>query len=106
MSWLLLAAATHSTPLEKLQKIPTSFWINVGIAVAVIIALIIALRKLAHVNKIVLAVIVLIILSTIGFNWIYDRNEPKWATPVVEQLAKFFPTKGTYAASQSKTGKP
>jgi hypothetical protein len=102
MSWLLLAAATHSTPLEKLQKIPTRFWIYVGIAIAVIIAAIIVLRKLAHVNKIVLAVIVLIAGSTIGFNWIYDRNEPKWATPAVEWLAQFFPSKGSYTATQSK----
>lgn len=106
MSWLLLAAATHSTPLEKLQKIPITFWINIGIAVAVIIALIIALRKLAHVNKIVLAVIVLIVLSTIGFNWVYDRNEPKWATPAVEWLAQFFPSKGAYASQQAKSVKP
>lgn len=102
MSWLLVAAATHSTPLEKLQKIPITFWVNVGVAVAVVIALIIVLRKLAHVNKVVLAVIALIVGSTIGFNWIYDRNEPKWASPAVEWLAQFFPSKGSYSATQSK----
>lgn len=102
MSWLLLAAATHTTPLEKLQRIPPRFWLYIGIGIAVVVAAIIVLRKLAHVNKIVLAMIVLIVGSTIGFNWIYDRNEPKWATPAVEWLAQFFPSKGSYATTQSK----
>jgi len=53
-------------------------------------------------NKVVLTVIVLIVLSTIGFNWIYQRNEPAWATPVVEKLAGFFPSKGAYATKQTQ----
>jgi hypothetical protein len=36
----------------------------------------------------------------VGFQWIYERNEPKWATPVVEKLANFFPSKGQYAERQ------
>jgi hypothetical protein len=45
------------------------------------------------VNKVVLAVVVLVVLSIIGFNWIYERNEPAWATPVIEKIAEFLPSK-------------
>jgi hypothetical protein len=93
-------AAPHSTAVEKLEKIPPAFWIKLGIAVLVLVGVVIVLRKLAHVNRVLLTVIVVIILSTVGFNWIYQRNEPAWATPVVSKLADFFPTKGAYNAKQ------
>jgi hypothetical protein len=97
---LFLAAVAAPTALEKLKQIPPAFWLKVGIAVLAIVVAVIALRKLAQMNKIVLTVIVLIILSTVGFSWIYERNEPAWATPVVEKLAGFFPSKGSYDNKQ------
>lgn len=99
MSWLPLAAAAP-TALEKLQQIPRSFWLTVGGAILALVVAVILLRKLAHVNKLVLSVIVLVALSSVGFSWVYERNEPSWATPVVEQLAKFFPSKGAYDTKQ------
>ena len=92
---MLLLAAAAPTALDKLKQIPPAFWMKVGIAVLALVVAVIVMRKLAGMNKVVLTVIVLIILSTVGFNWIYERNEPSWATPVVEKLAGFFPTKGT-----------
>jgi apolipoprotein N-acyltransferase len=86
------APAPHST-VERLQSIPLEFWWKMGVGVVGLVVLVIALRKLAHVNKLVLGIIVALVLSIIGFNWIYERNEPSWATPVVERLAGFFPTK-------------
>jgi hypothetical protein len=89
-----LAAAAASAPADKLRQIPKEFWIRIGIAVLAVIAVVIVLRKLAHVNKAVLAVIVLLGSSIVGFNWIYQRNEPAWATPAVNFLSGFFPSKG------------
>ncbi len=104
MSLLPLAAA--QPVLEKLERIPPAVWLKLGIAVLAIVLAVVALRKLAQMNKVVLAVIVLIIVSTIGFNWIYQRNEPKWATPVVEKLAGFFPAKGAYSVKQQTQPRP
>ena len=42
----------------------------------------------------------------IGFNWIYERNEPAWATPTVTWLGGFFPGKGSYGAKQQTTTPP
>jgi hypothetical protein len=87
------AAATNAT--DKLRQIPSEFWIKLGIGIVVIVAVVVVLRKLAHINKGLLALGVGLVVSIIGFNWIYERNEPSWATPVVERLAGFFPSKGT-----------
>ncbi len=92
----LAAASTAPSALEKLRDVPPAFWLKLGLAVLVVVVVVIALRKLAQVNKVVLAVVLLIVFSAIGFNWIYERNEPSWATPVVEKLANFFPSKSTY----------
>ncbi len=54
------------------------------------------LRALAGINKFVLIIFVLIMASTLGFSWIYERNEPKFLTPLVDLVAPFFPTKSSY----------
>lgn len=92
--------------MEKLHRIPPAFWLKIGLAVLAIVVVVVLLRKLAHANKVVLGVVVLIVVSTIGFNWIYERNEPAWATPAVEKLATFFPSKGAYNSKQQTTVKP
>jgi len=94
MSLLAAAPAAASTALEKLQKIPTEFWLRIGLGIVGIVVVVIFLRKIAKVNKVVLAVGVGVGLTIVGFNWIYQRNEPAWATPAVQWLAGFFPTKG------------
>ena len=48
----------------------------------------------------VLTLIVLFAVSVIGFNWNYERNEPKWMTPIVEKIAPFFPAKDSYGGKQ------
>jgi len=93
----LLAAATPATPvttLDKLKAIPPEFWTRLGLAVLVIIAFVFVLRKVAKMNKVVLTIVTFIIVTVVGFNWVYERNEPGWATPAVAFLAGWFPTKG------------
>jgi apolipoprotein N-acyltransferase len=94
MHILAAAAPMPATGLDKLRAIPTEFWVKAGIAVLALVIVVLVLRKLAQANKVVVAVVAFIVLSMVGFNWIYERNEPAWATPVVEKLAGFFPSKG------------
>ena len=98
----LATAAANQTALDKLKEIPPAFWMKVGLAVLVVVVAVVALRKLAGANKIVLAIVVLLVGSIVGFNWIYERNEPAWATPFVEKVAQFFPAKDSYNATQKK----
>lgn len=95
---LIIASAT----LEKLQNLPQKFWINAGIFVGVIIAAVVIWRFIHNVNKIWLSVVIFLILAIVGFNWIYERNEPEFMTPVIAPLAEFFPSKGAYKESQAK----
>ena len=97
----LLAAAvvgTTHTAVDRLRQIPMEFWLKVGLGVVVIVATVIVLRKVVHMNKVILGVGVGLVATFVGFNWIYERNEPGWASTPVQWLAGFFPTKGKIEA--------
>jgi hypothetical protein len=96
--YFLAAAAATKSAADRLREIPNEFWIKIGIGILILVGVVVALRKLAKVNKIVLTIVVLLVGSIIGFNWIYERNEPAWATPAVNWLANYFPTKGAIQA--------
>lgn len=97
-----LAAAESSTALEKLKAIPPAFWLKIGIAILAIVVAVILLRKLAGANKIIVSIVAFVIVTIVGFNWIYERNEPAWASPIVSKIAAFFPEKDSYNATQKK----
>ena len=88
---LFFAAAST---VDRLKEIPTEFWYKMGLGILGVIVAVVVLRKIAKVNKVVLGVVVLLTLSFMGFQWIYERNEPAWATPFVERVSHFFPSKG------------
>lgn len=92
---MLFLATTATTTADRLRQIPTDFWLRLGLAIVVLVVAIVVLRKVAKVNKVILTIGVGLVLSIVGFNWIYERNEPTWATPTVRWLAGFFPSKGT-----------
>lgn len=93
----LLAAAA-----DKLRNIPAEFWLKALVALAALVVAIMVLRKLAEMNKVVLAGVALFVVTMVGFTWIFERNEPSWATPAVSFISGFFPSKGSYAAKQQQ----
>ncbi|MDB6168876.1 MAG: hypothetical protein JWM88_1740 [Verrucomicrobia bacterium] len=100
---LLLAAATAATTLEKLRQIPSDFWWKLGLVVVGLIVVVLVLRKIAGMNKVVLAIIMFVVVTIVGFNWIYERNEPAFLTPLVDKIAPFLPAKGSYNAKQASS---
>lgn len=90
------ATSTHQSAADKLREIPLEFWLKVGGGIVAIIVVVILLRKIAKANKLLLGMGVFLVVTIVGFNWIYERNEPAWATPAVQWLAGFFPSKGKY----------
>jgi hypothetical protein len=88
------------TALDKIEKIPPAFWLKALLGVVGFIAVIIALRKIAGMNKVVLAIIVFVVTTVVGFNWIYERNEPPFMTPFINRIAPFLPSKGSYGGKQ------
>lgn len=95
---LLLAATT----LEKMQAVPAKVWINIGLGILVFVVGIILLRKAAEMNKVLLSVIIFVVVTIVGFNWVYSRNEPKFMTPIIEPLANFFPSAGKQAEKEKR----
>jgi len=96
-----LAAAV--TTLDKIEKIPREFWIEIAIAVLAVIAIYVVLRTVLKINKFVLGGAAFIAAGLIWFNWIYHRNEPRFLTPVMNKIAPFFPAAGAYQTKQAGT---
>ena len=86
---------------EKAAKIPSSFWLKLFLVIVAFIVAIFVMRKLLEVNKFVFISVGLLGSFIIGFQWIYERNEPAFLTPIVDSVATFFPSKGAYQISQA-----
>lgn len=99
---MLLFAATA---LEKLQDVPKAFWVNALMAIGAFIVAVILIRNAARMNKFVLGMIVFLFVAVVCFQWIFERNEPKFLTPYVEKVAPFFPSKIDYYGKQQNMPK-
>src|SRR5581483_518838 len=75
----LFAAVANPSALDRIRQVPTEFSLRIATAIVVVVVGVVLLRKIAHVNKIVLSIVVALVVSIVGFNWIYERNEPRWA---------------------------
>ncbi len=89
-----------TSALESAQNIPPATWLKLGIGVAALVVAVVVLRTVAKMNKILLGVLVFVVFSVFFFSWVYNRNEPKWMTPVIEKIAPFFPSASSYANKQ------
>lgn len=99
---LLLAA----TALEKMQAVPAKVWVNLAMGVLIFFAAVIIIRKAAEMNKVLLSVIIFVVLTTVGVNWIYARNEPRFLTPIIEPIAQFFPSAEKKAEKEKRREMP
>ncbi len=99
---LMLAA----TAVEKLQTLKPDVWMKIGIGVGGFILAILLWRRIMKMNKIIAAVIVFVVTTVVFFSWVYNRNEPKFLTPLVERIAPFFPSAGAYSSKQGSMPKP
>ncbi len=97
---MLLFAASA---LETARSVPAATWLKLGIVIASLVALVFILRKIAGMNKILVGVAVLVVVSVIFFSWVYKRNEPAWMTPVIEKVAPFFPKANSFEKRRNNT---
>jgi len=94
------------TALEKIKTLPPAIWLKIAIAVTAFCLTIFLFRRLMKMNKIIASVIVFVAGTIVFFSWVYNRNEPKFMTPIVEKIAPFFPSAGSYASKQQTAPKP
>ena len=93
------------TAVEKMKTLPPDVWLKIGIAVAVFVGAIFLFRRIMRMNKIIAGIIVFVVSTVVFFSWVYNRNEPRFLTPIVEKIAPFFPSAGAYNAKQTTTPK-
>ena len=94
------------TAMEKLKTLPPDIWLKIGIGIAAFVISILVFRRVMKMNKIIASIIAFVVFTVVFFSWVYNRNEPKFLTPLVERIAPFFPSAGSYAAKQQTTPKP
>ena len=94
------------TAYEKLQTLPPAVWLKIGIAILSLVVAVFVLRRVMKMNKIIASVIVFVVVTVVFFSWVYNRNEPKFLTPLMDRIAPFFPSAGSYNAKQQSTPKP
>lgn len=89
------------TALEKMQTLKPEVWMKIGIAVVAFLAAILIYRRIMKINKVIAGVIIFVVVTVVFFSWVYNRNEPKFLTPLVQRIAPFFPSAGAYETKQS-----
>jgi glucan phosphoethanolaminetransferase (alkaline phosphatase superfamily) len=94
------------TAVEQLKTLPRDVWLKLGIAIAAFIIAILVFRRVMKMNKIIASIIVFVVGTVVFFSWVYNRNEPKFLTPLVDRIAPFFPSAGSYASKQQSNPKP
>lgn len=99
---LLLAVSA----MEKAQSMKPEVWLKIGIAVVAFVVVILLFRRIMRMNKVIAGVVVFVVCTVVFFSWVYNRNEPKFMTPIVEKIAPFFPSAGSYSNKQQSTPKP
>ena len=93
------------TAVEKMKTLPPAVWLKIIIAIAVLVIGVFVFRKIMRMNKVIAGVIVFVVGTVVFFSWVYNRNEPKFLTPLMDRLAPFFPSAGSYNAKQQSAPK-
>lgn len=94
------------TAVEKIKTLPPAVWLKIGIAIVAFIIAVFVFRKIMRMNKVIAGVVVFVVFTVVFFSWVYNRNEPKFLTPLMDRLAPFFPSAGSYNAKQQTAPKP
>jgi len=88
-----------------MKTLPPAVWLKIFIAVASLVIGVFVFRKIMRMNKVIAGVIVFVVGTVVFFSWVYNRNEPKFLTPLMDRLAPFFPSAGSYNAKQQSAPK-
>jgi len=93
------------TAFEKMKTLPPDVWLKIGLGVGIFVAAVFLFRRILKMNKIIGGIVAFVVCSVVFFSWVYNRNEPKFLTPIVDKIAPFFPSAGAYNAKQSSNPK-
>lgn len=90
-----LLAAAQPSAWDSLKSVSKDTWINLALCIVTVVIVVRLWRVLKKINDFVPYIFAVLAACLIFFYWVYERREPRFLTPVVDQLAPFFPTKST-----------
>ena len=79
--------------IEKVRRLPAKDLANLGLVVLIVIVAVFIVKQAARMNRFVLFMIVLVTVMVVCFTWVYQRNEPRFLTPLIDGIAPFLPHK-------------
>ena len=88
---LTLAAAATSF-VDDIKHVPKETWINIGICVLAVVVVVRLWGALKKFNEFAPYLVALAAGAVIFFYWVYERQEPRFLSPVVDKIAPFFPS--------------
>lgn len=80
-----------ATAAESVRATPVMVWIKFGALILGVILVILLLRKLMQINRFLILVVVVVGGSILLINWTYNRTEPRFLTPIIDQIAPYLP---------------
>jgi len=78
--------------LEKLRQVPLKNLAILGLVIVVLIGVIFLIKQVAGMNRLIFIIVGGTILVVLLMAWVYQRNEPKFLSPLVDKIAPFFPS--------------
>lgn len=88
--------------LEKVGDVSPDTWLKIALGVVILVMIVMVVRRAAQANKVVVGVCAFVGISILFFSWVYNRNEPKFLTPLISKIAPFFPTAKAQASRQAQ----
>jgi hypothetical protein len=88
--------------LEKLRQVPLKNLAIFGLVILALIVLIFLIKKAAGMNRIIFVIVGGTLVLVLMLNWIFQRTEPKFLTPLIDKIAPMF----SGVAPQSLSGRP
>ncbi len=89
----LAGSAKLSHAWQKIQEIPSTFWVTLLTVVIGVLIVVRVWRALKDFNDFAPYIALLAVMAIGTIYVVYERKEPEFLTPFVDQLAQFLPTK-------------
>jgi hypothetical protein len=92
--------------LEKLRQVPLKNLAILGLVIVVLIGVIFLIKQVAGMNRLIFIIVGGTILVVLLMAWVYQRNEPKFLSPLVDKIAPFFPSAPKPLSGRPDAGDP
>lgn len=97
-----ITLAAQTTAWDQLRGVPRQVWINLIICVLAVLIIVRLWREMKKLNDYAPYFLSVILSATVFAYWVYNRTEPRFLSPLVDQLMPFFPTKAKHDEALEK----